>query len=1136
MERAPPTTEMSPEDLLRQYRAARHPDALGALFDRTAPSLLRVALSIAPDAASAENALQETFLAVIAAPEHWDASRPVMPWLLGILHRQVGKVRRDAARAPDPLRLRPPLSPDDPADAAASREDLQRVRDAIDGLEEPYRAVAVLRWRHGLDPADIADVRGEAPGTTRSLLSRALAKLRARLGGTAALAILPRPENRGLAAVRGHLMARATAASGAVTVAAAVGFGGAFVMKKIVIAVAAVVLVVGGTWWGATQTTQGPPTGDESAAASSVGAPEVPDRGARRRARPSVADDVPATVQDDLLPPVDLDACDRNLDLFGRVVDEQGRPIAGADVRTIAFPWVAALASWDLQQVAEDGPQTRTARDGTFVVRLTRGAIVDLRVTAASFADVVRPDCQAGERVEMTLVHGATLDVTAVDEAAQPVPGVRVRVWRDKQQAGEPIEQERAGTTDAAGRTAFAGLVAGRATVKLEHATLGSPAWQHVTLPAEGTLPLRVTMPAGRTIRGRVIDADTSAPIAGARVGGSTSDDRAATSGADGAYVYPGWTSTGTTVLYARAPGCGTVWKKVPEGGDLDFQLRVGDRVAGRVVRADGTPIDGAYVTASGGGGQGRSIDNVSMRTGADGRFELAGLLHDLPHTLVAAAPGLGRKLVDFDPPPVARGLVDLRDIVLAEGRSISGVAMDGDGRPLVGVAVSILGSNDDRESARSSGAGVAYVSGHASLRADDIGRFRFVGIAPGTYRVSLFVPDAPQTPGVRVVLPEGRDVDGVEIRLAGGRSVTLLVVDDTGKPLPGVYVQVTGTFPVVDGGYPSLIGDTGPDGRVAFRGLPAKETRFFLNGTFENEFLYESVAPFVPDGGEVRVALRRAAVVSGVVRGEDGAPIAGLTVTARRRDGGGDDGTGWSDAAGAFTMKVPAGEAVDLRVDGSQTIQTKELSTSVSTEWRGLLPGVTGPAQGLVLVVRKPSPTTGRTLTVLVRDSAGAPVPNLTVYATRRGGVTQAETPTDATGRARFVGLQAEEVAVHAYCVAGWSPSRPLDVPPKPVLVDAEGQDVTLDCRAGVALRGRVVGPDRSPVRSQWLSVAGDGEETYVVRLDASGRFAVGVVPGAKITLSAAFQNGDEQWAGKLEGIVAGTDEVTLRVGPPAK
>src|SRR5262249_6488319 len=134
---------------------------------------------------------------------------------------------------------------DDPSAAAISREEMERARAAIDELPEPYRAVAVLRWRHGLDPADIADVRGEPPGTTRSLLSRALEQLRDRLGG-AALRLFGRPATRGLDGSRRVVMKKATAVAASGTAATAAG---AFAMKKLVAACLLVVLLAGGTWW-----------------------------------------------------------------------------------------------------------------------------------------------------------------------------------------------------------------------------------------------------------------------------------------------------------------------------------------------------------------------------------------------------------------------------------------------------------------------------------------------------------------------------------------------------------------------------------------------------------------------------------------------------------------------------------------------------------------------------------------------------------------------------------------------------------------------------------------------------------------------------------------------------------------------
>lgn len=195
------------EDLLRRFREERDPRALARLFDQTAPSLFRIAVSIAPDAATAEEAVQETFLALLEDPARPDLAQPLMPWLVGVLRHKVLDARRRERRVPDPLALEPRLLPADPADEVARRDSVDRVRTALGRLEEPYRTVAILRWEYGLEPGEIAHARGEPPGTVRSLLSRALGKLRQDLGGGTALAIAlgVRPP-QGLAAIRAQVM------------------------------------------------------------------------------------------------------------------------------------------------------------------------------------------------------------------------------------------------------------------------------------------------------------------------------------------------------------------------------------------------------------------------------------------------------------------------------------------------------------------------------------------------------------------------------------------------------------------------------------------------------------------------------------------------------------------------------------------------------------------------------------------------------------------------------------------------------------------------------------------------------------------------------------------------------------------
>src|SRR5687768_7090525 len=104
--------DRTPEVLLARYRAEGRPGDLAALFDATASELFRLALHLSPDAATAEDVLQETYLVVLERASAWDPERPAMPWLTGILKHEALMARRRAARRPDPSRLDAPVLPD----------------------------------------------------------------------------------------------------------------------------------------------------------------------------------------------------------------------------------------------------------------------------------------------------------------------------------------------------------------------------------------------------------------------------------------------------------------------------------------------------------------------------------------------------------------------------------------------------------------------------------------------------------------------------------------------------------------------------------------------------------------------------------------------------------------------------------------------------------------------------------------------------------------------------------------------------------------------------------------------------------------------------------------------------------------
>ncbi|MCA8976827.1 MAG: sigma-70 family RNA polymerase sigma factor [Planctomycetes bacterium] len=159
------------------YRCSRDPAALAVVYDGTFARLLAIALHLSRTPAAAEDAVQETFLFALQHPEQWDETRPVMPWLLGILGNRLRRVMGSERRAPDVDRLRLP-NVDDPEATLHANEVLTQIDHAIAHLAEPYRTVVLLRLRSGMNPADIAVTLNRQPSTVRAQLTRGLEMLR----------------------------------------------------------------------------------------------------------------------------------------------------------------------------------------------------------------------------------------------------------------------------------------------------------------------------------------------------------------------------------------------------------------------------------------------------------------------------------------------------------------------------------------------------------------------------------------------------------------------------------------------------------------------------------------------------------------------------------------------------------------------------------------------------------------------------------------------------------------------------------------------------------------------------------------------------------------------------------------------
>lgn len=112
--------------------------------------------------------------------------KPFRPWLLKIVANEARNTRRSAGRRHS-LALRAgdragaSLAPL-PEQAALDLERSRSLAAALATLSEDDRLVLAYRWFAGITEAEMADALGCRPGTVKSRLSRAHARLREALG------------------------------------------------------------------------------------------------------------------------------------------------------------------------------------------------------------------------------------------------------------------------------------------------------------------------------------------------------------------------------------------------------------------------------------------------------------------------------------------------------------------------------------------------------------------------------------------------------------------------------------------------------------------------------------------------------------------------------------------------------------------------------------------------------------------------------------------------------------------------------------------------------------------------------------------------------------------------------------------
>jgi RNA polymerase sigma-70 factor, ECF subfamily len=179
--------------------------AFAELIDRYGATMVRVAQMYVRDRATAEEVVQETWLAVLNGIDRFEERSSLKTWLFRILtNRAKTRGERDGRIIPfsslagtgeedepavDPDRFLGPDSAEPgawaapprawPQDEVLGRETLEVIEAAIEELPETQREVIRLRDVEGWSPMEVAEALEITDGNQRVLLHRARSKVRA---------------------------------------------------------------------------------------------------------------------------------------------------------------------------------------------------------------------------------------------------------------------------------------------------------------------------------------------------------------------------------------------------------------------------------------------------------------------------------------------------------------------------------------------------------------------------------------------------------------------------------------------------------------------------------------------------------------------------------------------------------------------------------------------------------------------------------------------------------------------------------------------------------------------------------------------------------------------------------------------
>jgi len=185
--RRDPAHGSSDEELMRRVGEG-DASAFEAVYDRHSRAAFSLAYRITGSRPSAEEAVQEAFLAVWRGGGRYRPERgSVGSWVLGIVHhRAVDVLRRSAVvekrrSSADGIEERL-VAPEATERDALRRDEAREVRGALATLPEPQRRVRELAYYGGFTQTEIASMLEAPLGTVKGRMRLGLEKLSVELG------------------------------------------------------------------------------------------------------------------------------------------------------------------------------------------------------------------------------------------------------------------------------------------------------------------------------------------------------------------------------------------------------------------------------------------------------------------------------------------------------------------------------------------------------------------------------------------------------------------------------------------------------------------------------------------------------------------------------------------------------------------------------------------------------------------------------------------------------------------------------------------------------------------------------------------------------------------------------------------